>query len=450
MGIFGAMTTAVSGLSAQAFALENISGNIANSQTTGFKRVETAFSDLIPDGGPRRDLSGSVTALSRATNTVQGQLAASAVPTHMAINGDGYFVVQQSIGYSDNQPVFTGVNAYTRRGDFELDRNGYMVNQSNNYLLGLPLDPRTGNPIGSTPRVVRISNDVIAASATTNFEYRASLPSTPRTPAYDATIPGSELLPTALATPTITTANVPNFIAGTVEGGFVTMYDSQGNQVDVQMRWGKINNASAGPPAVQDTWRLYYQNNSQTGTESWTQISGDFTFDIQGRITAPTSNPTITALTVNNRTIGDVTLNIGTNGLSQYARAGGNVDVTQIAQNGFAAGKLASISTTETGRVRATYTNGQLVDMFQVPIATFNGDNMLKRMDGGTFAETAESGSPIFSSAGRILSRLLEASNVDISEEFTKLIVTQQAYAANTRIVTTSNQMLQETVNMVR
>ena len=79
MGIFGAMTTAVSGLSAQAYALENISGNIANSQTTAFKRIETSFVDLIPDSGPKRELSGSVTGYSRATNTIQGQISATAI-----------------------------------------------------------------------------------------------------------------------------------------------------------------------------------------------------------------------------------------------------------------------------------------------------------------------------------------------------------------------------------
>ena len=91
-----------------------------------------------------------------------------------------------------------------------------------------------------------------------------------------------------------------------------------------------------------------------------------------------------------------------------------------------------------------------LPDLFQIPLVSFNGDNMLKRMDGGAFAETAESGPPVMGASGRILSQSLEGSNVDISEEFTKLIITQQAYAANTRIVTTSNSMLQETINMIR
>ena len=103
MGIFGALTTAVTGLRAQSFALENISGNIANSQTTGFKRIDTSFQDLIPDNPPTKQLSGSVLALSRATNTVQGDLQSASIGTFMAINGDGFFVVQKPASFVDNR-----------------------------------------------------------------------------------------------------------------------------------------------------------------------------------------------------------------------------------------------------------------------------------------------------------------------------------------------------------
>src|SRR5262245_61192844 len=95
MGLFGAMTTAVGGLRAQAFALENVSGNIANSQTTGFKRVDTSFSDLVPDSAPQLQLAGGVIARSRGTNNVQGDIQNASVDTFMAINGDGYFIVQK-------------------------------------------------------------------------------------------------------------------------------------------------------------------------------------------------------------------------------------------------------------------------------------------------------------------------------------------------------------------
>lgn len=451
MGIFGAMTTAVSGLSAQAYALENISGNIANSQTTGFKRIETSFVDLIPDAGPQRELSGSVAGQSRSTNSVQGQIASTSITTNLAVNGDGYFIVQQPSSYSDGQPTFSSTNNYTRRGDFTIDSRGYMVNGAGYYLRGMQLDRTTGNPVGSATVPIRITDDVIPARATSSIDYSATLPTKPQTASYQEGTPGSELMATGLVgQATITgTADVTSFLSTSVAGGSVTAYDSLGNPANVQMRWAKTSNASVGPPATTDTWSLYYQSNSATGTEAWTRVGGDYVFDGTGKLTSPTTNPTITGLAVNGTTVGDVTLNIGTTGLTQYARTEGTVQASTN-QDGYASGQLVNVTITDAGRVRGNYTNGQSVDLFSIPLVSFNGDNMLKRLDGGAFAETAGSGPPSIGATGRIVSQSLEGSNVDISEEFTKLIVTQQAYAANTRIVTTSNSMLQETINMIR
>ena len=121
MGIFGALNTAVTGMRAQSYALENVSGNIANSQTTAFKRMDTSFVDLIPDQVPSKQLAGSVSANSRATNTVQGDIQSNSIGTFMAINGDGFFVVGKPSSVVDNRPVFDGVERYTRRGDFQPD-----------------------------------------------------------------------------------------------------------------------------------------------------------------------------------------------------------------------------------------------------------------------------------------------------------------------------------------
>lgn len=450
MGIFGAMTTAVSGLTAQAYALENISGNIANSQTTAFKRIDTSFVDLIPDSGPQRQLSGSVTGYSRATNTIQGQISATAITTHLAVNGDGYFVVQQPSGFVDGRPVFSSVNAYTRRGDFTVDAKGYMVNGSGYYLRGLPLDRATGNPTGSSLVPIQITNDVVPARATTTINYRASLPASPATANASATVPGSELMaPALVGQAVIGPTDAATFVATSVAGDSVTAFDTLGSEANVQLRWAKTANATAGPPATADTWSLYYQSNSAAGAEQWTRIGGDFTF-VDGKLTSPTSNPTITGLTVNGTAVGNVTLALGANGLTQYARSDGTVQVTDISQDGYTVGELVNVTVSDAGRVRGNYSNGQSVDLFAIPLASFNGDDMLKRLDGGAFAETSASGPPIIGAAGRIVSQSLEGSNVDISEEFTKLIITQQAYAANTRIVTTSNSMLQETINMIR
>jgi flagellar hook protein FlgE len=194
MGIFGALTTSVAGLRANSYALENISGNIANSQTTAFKRIDTSFMDIIPDTGANAQLAGSVTAGSRSTNTIAGSVQAAAVSTYMAINGEGFFAVQKPGSFSDNNPVFDGVNRYTRRGDFSLDKNGYLVNGAGYYLEGVPIDPTTGNPSGSVPQVLRFQNDFLPSQATTKIDYRANLASYPLTNKHDTSVPGSELL----------------------------------------------------------------------------------------------------------------------------------------------------------------------------------------------------------------------------------------------------------------
>src|SRR5581483_8178241 len=145
MGIFNALTTAVGGLQAQSFALQNISGNIANSQTSGFKETDTSFEDLVSSAAARQQTSGGVVASSLATNSVQGSIQSTSVSTDMAINGNGYFVVAQPTGFTDNQPTFNSVNFYTRAGDFQTNQSGYLVNGAGYYLMGIPLDPTTGN-----------------------------------------------------------------------------------------------------------------------------------------------------------------------------------------------------------------------------------------------------------------------------------------------------------------
>ena len=194
MGIFGALTTAVTGLRAQSFALENISGNIANSQTTAFKRVDTSFLDLIPDNPPAKQLAGTVAASARATNTVQGDFQAASIGTFMAINGDGFFVVQKPSSFTDGRPTFDGSDLYTRRGDFQTNKDGYLVNGAGYYLMGIPVDAKTGNLAGSVPQLLKFQNDFLPAQPTTQVQYRANLAAYPATTAHDTSVPGSELI----------------------------------------------------------------------------------------------------------------------------------------------------------------------------------------------------------------------------------------------------------------
>jgi flagellar hook protein FlgE len=666
MGLFGALTTAVSGMRAQSYALENVSGNIANSQTTAYKRIDSSFQDLIPDSNPDKQLGGNVVANSRATNTVQGDSQAASVSTYMAINGQGFFVVQKPDSFSDNRPSFSGTELYSRRGDFQLNQSGYLVNGAGYYLMGVPDDATTGNLAGSAPQVLQFQNSFLPAQATTQIEYRANLASYPQTTDHSTAIRGSELLnqanysanpvngapavariigsgatlsPDAAAVvtgsqslsaltsgggtldingtantipaganaaavvaainaqtgttavtasidtnnrlkltsadadtnitvggtstlallselgisavttnatnlltqsaaaagqtltvtiganPTLTITfgtgpgevstladlnaelltlaggsaqanpltgdtsitsgssadvitiggdvdprafgiqtstalpsngtvignDVSTFVDETISGGAITSYDTSGAAVDIQLRWAKLDSASLGAGHT-DTWNLFYQVDSNaTGTEpAWRNVGVNYTFGSNGQLNPAVGSLTLSNVVVNNVSLGTVQLTHTVGGITQFADPNGNVQVNMLQQNGYAAGALQSVAVNDKGRVVGSYSNGRSVDLAQIVLANFSGANNLLRLDGGAFVATAESGTATYNAPGKILGASLEGSNTDIADEFTKLIVTQQAYSANTRVISTSNTMVQDLLNMLR
>jgi flagellar hook protein FlgE len=143
-------------------------------------------------------------------------------------------------------------------------------------------------------------------------------------------------------------------------------------------------------------------------------------------------------------------LAFGAGGITQFNDPNGSAGVTGRSQNGYPTGQYSSVAINDAGRVVVSYDNGQTVEVAQVVTAEFNAANALKRLDGGTFEATADSGEPVLNTNGGVIGSSIEGSNTDISEEFTKLIVTQQAYAAGTKIVSTADQMMQQALNMIR
>jgi flagellar hook protein FlgE len=659
MGIFDALNTAVAGLQAQSFALQNISGNIANSQTTGYKETDTYFEDLVSAATLGQQTANGVIAGSVSTNTVQRTIQGTSVSTDMAINGDGWFVVSNPTGTSDNQPVFSGVDDYTRAGGFQLNSGGYLVNGGGYYLMGIPINPTTGNPVGSSPQVLQFSNDFVPAQETTAITYQLNLPSTPKSgtltgsdfeanplagapPAASIVGSGATLSPDAVATGTgtvnfansgaalgltagqtitindginpvftytatgtdtvgslmtaINTANtggnldvtaalsggtsgnlmltgsnglasitvsgtatadsaigfgnstnqfeptnlitqgavaqgdtmtisvngtpttitfgtgtnqvatlaqlqaaisgiggltgtvntatgdvsmtsnnsivldgsptallsefgigkdaaypsndtviaddVSTFTGQSIDGGSITAYDQQGNAVNVQFRWAQTGAGS---------WQLFYQSNSNaTGTQAaWQNVGTVFNFNSGGQPTPPLSSVTLQNLTIKGH-LGNVQLNFGSSGLTQYANSSGTAQVSQLQQNGFAAGQLQSIAVNGQNRITGTFSNGQTIPLAQITLATFNGQNALQALNGGAYAATTESGPPIYSATGTVEGSSLEASNVDIATQFSDLIVPQQAYSANARVMTTSDQMIQSLLQVIQ
>ncbi len=192
MGIFDALNTAVAGLQSQSYALQNISGNIANASTIGYKGINTSFEDLVAQASsPTAQVAGGVTALSQQTLTTSGTVSSSTVATNMAINGDGFFSVQKPTSVVDNEPVFNGVTDYTRAGDFQVNANGNLVNGAGYYLMGVTVDPKTGNPLGNVPQVLQFQNNFVPAQPTTNIQYAANLPTVPQTTASTTASPGT-------------------------------------------------------------------------------------------------------------------------------------------------------------------------------------------------------------------------------------------------------------------
>ena len=458
MGIFGALSTAVTGMRAQSFALENISGNIANSQTVAFKRQDTSFVDLIPDAIPSKQVAGTVLANSRSTNSLQGDIQTASIGTYMAVNGSGFFVVEKPSGFTGNQPTFSGTDLFSRRGDFTTDQYGYLVNGAGYYLKGIPVDPLTGNLTGSVPTLLQFSNSFLPAEATTTIQYQANLPAYPLTPNHDTTVAQSELLlpanypggdPTNGGGGVVVGSDLTQFLGDSISGGSVTAFDATGNAVNINLRWAKTDSSLY---AGTDTWNLFYETDAAPalGTDpAWINAGTDYTFT-NGQISPAVPTITLTGVTVNGISLGNLTVQHGATGLSQFADSSGIVQVNQLQQDGFPAGALQALSVSDKGRIVGTYSNGRTIDLAEVTLASFNGPNNLKRLDGGAFAATSDSGAANYNAAGQVLGASLEGSNADIADEFTKLIVTQQAYSANTRVISTTNQMVQDLLNTLR
>jgi flagellar hook protein FlgE len=526
----------------------------------------------------------------------------------MAINGDGFFSVQKPTSITDNVPVFDGVTDYTRRGDFQVNANGNLVNGAGYYMMGVTVDPNTGNPTGNVPQVLQFQNNFIPAQATTAITYAANLPTQPKTPASSsaaagtltalggvnpsdfafnplpvgspappvnasttgavvnnqqavpapitastalsgaagsdslaagfqandtitvdgttitfvaagatgnqlnitdnvgallnkisaitgatASVSGGQIVlntgtaqdldiavpsgatansttalgalgfgappilkaraaGTNVGTGTVVANDVQTFTNESISGGAVTAYNAAGTPVNLQLRWAKTDSAALGS-GHQDSWNLFYQTSTTaTGNQTaWINTGTNFIFNSSGALASPSgSSLNIPAVTVDGLSLGTLTVNISSGALTQFASSGGAATINAISQNGFAAGQLQSVSVNNSGIVVGTFSNGQNIDLAQVTLSHFNGTNYLKALDGGAYQATDLSGPAIIGASGTISGSSLEGSNTDIADEFTKLIVTQQAYSANTKVITTANNMVQDLLNVLR
>lgn len=433
MSLYSALYAGVSGLGAQSSAMATVADNITNINTVGYKGISTEFRTLVTDGRLRSSYSaGGVAAAPQAMISKQGLLQASANQTDLGIDGAGFFVVRTSDDTSSDV-------AFTRAGSFKPDLQGFLRNTSGFYLQGWRLDPsgnfvNTGNLNALEP--VRLSELTGSAAATTKIQMRANLK--------------SDQVPFAGA-----------YAAGDMAAGTVTphfqrsfdIYDSQGSAHRVTLSYLKT-----GP----NTWQseIFAEPATDVTAAGGLLASGTVAFNGDGSLNRTASSPalfgSLTPGWTNGASAQPITLALGSDGtLDGLTQFGGDSSLISSSVDGGLLGNIASIEVSKEGVVSAIFDDGTARAVFQLPVATFQNPDGLTRLSGNAFAVSSASGSvainrPGALGAGTIASSTLEASNVDLAQEFTNMIRFQRAYSASSKIITTVDDMLQELSNLKR
>jgi flagellar hook protein FlgE len=402
----------ISGLSAQATAMTVIGDNIANVNTTAFKSNSSHFANILSNSlGGESATSGvgrGVEFWGASAQWTQGSLENSANSTDLAINGKGFFMVED----------MSGSRFYTRAGSFSFDKEGYLVNPDGLKLQGYQLD-RNGN-IGSITDIYVPGERISPPSATTEFNFDINLSSA------------------AVAGDTYTTSQ--------------TVYDSLGNAVPMTLTFTR--------QAAARTWAVTgsIPTTAGTGVTFGGAASTNIVFDASGAMTAPAADVAV-AMALTNGATTPLSLT-----WDFYNGAVSNGDVTGFSstsgttfqyQDGYPAGSLRSIGVSEEGIVTATYSNGEMTPLFQVSLVDFPSYEGLTKMGRNLYAESLGSGQALPGVVGNgrlgsIAPSSLEMSNVDLAQEFVKMITTQRAFQANSRVITTSDEILQELINIKR
>jgi len=414
----------LSGLNATSKNLEVIGNNIANSNTYGAKASRAEFSDMYAsamNGAGANSIGIGVSLSSVSQQFTQGNIASSQNPMDLAINGAGFFQVTDG-----KNPTM-----YTRNGQFKVDRDGFVVNGQGLKLMGYAADGAgTILPGQATP--LQMPTAGITPSATDRIKLEMNL---------DARSPVT--LPASGAPIDFTDPSTYNNATS------LTVYDAKGQDVALTYYFQK---------AATDTWNVYITAN---GTPLATDASGNPAASSQivfpsngGSPTSPAGTVTLNIPASTNAAgaatlpISGVALNVA--GASQY---GSPFGVTDLSQNGYAAGQLVGIQFEANGVVTARYSNGQSKPAGQVEISTFRNPQGLQPMGGNAWARSFATGDPILGvpgdgNLGALQSGALEESNVDMTAELVNMITAQRVYQANAQTIKTQDQVLQTLVNL--
>ncbi len=419
----------LSGLNAASKNLDVIGHNIANANTTGFKASRAEFAEMVASaigstGGTNAGIG--VETANVAQQFTQGNLTITGNSLDVAINGNGFFTVTQP----------DGTLAYTRAGNFKLDKEGNMVTNDNDKVMGYPVDPVTGLRTGTDPiPLVFPTAQPIAAKQTTKITADFNLP---------ATAPNAAGNPTA-------TPPVPATPRATY-GTSINVYDSQGVAKPVNLYFQKT--------ATANTWDVYDKLDDPTAAPPVVAVKiGTITFDNNGKITAPAATPPATGfqlpLSVNPSPPNPNSLpafNVAVS-LDNVSEGGSKFTVSNLSQDGYTIGELTGINIENNGMIMTRYSNGVTRSEGQIALSSFRNTQGLASVGGNKWVSTFESGQPVVGTAtdgnfGGLRSGALEDSTVDLTAELVNMMTAQRAYQANAQTIKTQDQVMSTLVNL--
>lgn len=420
MGISSALYSGISGLNTNGNAMSVLGNNIANTNTIGFKSSRTVFSDLLAttiSGSGGTSQVGRGTQLSTVDNLFsQGTFENTESGTDLAIEGEGFFIVKPSVGDE---------RFYTRAGAFRFDEDGVLVNPEGLKVQGKAFDANGNLTVGDPSDIKVDIGTLIQAKPTGNINLTTNLDANAQVIAFDPLNP----------------ATTSNYATST------RVFDTLGN---THLLTTYFNITGAG------SWDW---NTMVDSAEVATPDAGPYTlvgsgalnFDVAGNLTAGgtgTTNPGELDWINGADTTRQLDFAFNT---TQYSSD--SVVISQ-AQDGFGAGNLVKISIDGDGIVTANYSNGQRIKVSQIALAKFPNVGGLSKAGGNLYAASDNSGAPRVgipsSELGKIFTNALEQSNVDLAQEFVKMITTQRGFQANSKIITTTDEMLGELINLKR
>ncbi len=431
MAILTSLFAGVSGLNAFGTGLSVISNNIANLNTTGFKDGQVSFADLISSGSSRAQVGRGVLVNDIRTNFAQGSFETTGSELDLAVEGEGFFVLRDA----------AGAEFYSRNGAFNVNRNGLVENAEGLLLQGTQASA-TGSLLGQPSGTINLANTAFTPSPTSTISVDANLDSR-------APIIGAGFL---VGNPSGTS----NFSTS------ISMFDSSGVGRLVSVYFTKT---AATPTASTWTYNVVVPAaDTQVGTTDTIMADGTLTFGTSGQLTAVSTTNFPTGGFDFAGTVGQnlqPTFDFGTStgalgtGLDGITNFGAPSAVLTQTQDGFASGSLSNVSIDKDGIVTGLFTNGQSRTLAQVTLARFNNQQGLSKLGDSVYVLSSESGQPIIGppntgGAGRVLSNSLELSNVDLAQQFIKMIEYQRGFQANSRVITTTDDLLQELVNLRR